>query len=181
MSQTESSLHSSCPSFITFTYLSLSSQSSHLVDTLCFPICHLPSKLLTFFCLSALFVHPFLHLSEVQNLCLSLHPLDIHKQWLISADYTWNSFRQTRLISASSDVIFTKPAWSDGSLLCPLWQDPSAVVYPPDTVCICIYTSEKKLLGCKQPRKARCSLWSHFLIWIEDQIPGCIDCFVMFH
>lgn len=125
----------------------------------------------------------FLYFADVHNLslCLSLPSLDIHKQQLISAGYTWNSFRWTRLISSSSDVIFTKSAWPDGSLLCPSWQDPSAVVYPPDTVCICIYTSEKKLLECKQPRKAAHSLWSHFAIWIKDQIPGCFDCLMMFH
>lgn len=112
----------------------------------------------------------------------SLPPLDIHKQWLISARYTWNSFRRTRLISSSSDVILTKSAWSDGSLLCPLWRDLSDVVYPPDTVCICIYTHEKKrLLGCKQPRKALCSLWSHFPVWIKDQILECFDCLWIFN
>lgn len=78
----------------------------------------------------------------VYNLCLSLPPLDVLKQLLISAGYTWNNFRRSRLISSSSDVIFTESAWSDGSLLCPSWQYPSDVVYPPDTVCIRIYTSE---------------------------------------
>lgn len=76
-------------------------------------------------------VSSFYRLTQSFGLSLSLLSLDIHKQQLISASYTQNSFRRTRLISSSSDVIFTKSAWPDDSLLCPSWQDPSAVVYPP--------------------------------------------------
>lgn len=108
---------------------------------------------------------------------------DIHRQWLISASSTRNGFRWTRLISSSSDVIFTKLPWSDGSLSSAR-RDSIRLLFTLQTLYTSAFTHLKKEKGCwgvNNPMKPGCSLWSHFPVWIKDKVLGCFDCLVMFH
>lgn len=85
---------------------------------------------------------------------------DIHRQWLISASSTSNGFRWTRLISSSSDVIFTKLPWSDGSLSSAR-RDSIRLLFTLQTLYTSAFTHLKKEKGCwgvNNPMKPGCSL-----------------------